>query len=355
MKKLNKNSVGWQKTALSILCAVLALTLIALIFVTAYVESLLNQINRPSIDSTVTLSPSDAAQLTEPPETISPDFTGPTYDPSTLTQPTISPTDTAPKQEHIVNILLIGQDRREGEPRQRSDSMILCTFNTQKKTITMTSFLRDLYVDIPGYWAAKINAAYQWGGMQTLNETLAINFGVHVDANVEVDFDGFIGIIDLLGGVDINLTAAEANYMNSTTDWTLVEGESPWNLKAGWNHLSAAQALSYSRIRYIGTDFARTNRQRTVIMALIQAYKNLSLSAMLDLLYDILPLITTDMTNAEIINYATMLFPLLSSASFVTQQIPANDAYEDAVIRGDQVLLPDLEANRKILQNTILN
>lgn len=354
MNRNNKNSTSWQKYLLSGLCAFLALILIVLIFVTAYVESLLNQINRPSIDHTVTLSPSDAAQLTEPTDTVPPDFTGPTYDPGSLTQPTISPTQPLQKQEHIINILLIGQDRREGEPRQRSDSMILCTFNTQKKTITMTSFLRDLYVDIPGYWAAKINAAYQWGGMRTLNETLAINFGVHVDANVEVDFNGFIGIIDLLGGVDINLTAAEARHMNNTYDWLLVEGEPAWNLKEGWNHLNAAQALSYSRIRYIGTDFARTNRQRTVIMALIQAYKNLSLSSMLELLYDILPLITTDMTNAEIINYATSLFPLLSTATFVTQQIPANDAYEDAVIRGDQVLLPDLEVNRQILKNTIM-
>lgn len=354
MKKFHRNRAFWQKSVLSVLCVVLTLVLVALIFVTAYAESLLNRINRPGADYTETYAPSQYPEYTGPSETIDPNFTGPTINPNDLTLPTLPPDENTSDPEHIINILLIGQDRRDGEPRQRSDSMILCTFNTRKKTINMTSFLRDTYVTIPGHSYAKLNAAYQWGGMPLLNETLAVNFGVQVDANVEVDFQGFMGIIDLLGGVDINLTAAEAKHMNSNGDWMLWDGQTPWELKEGPNRLNAKQALSYSRIRAIGNDFGRANRQRTVIMALIQEYKNQSWDTMLKLLYDILPLITTDMTNAEIVSYAAQLFPLLSGGSISTLQIPASGAYYDAVINNDQVLVPDLIANRQLLKNTIL-
>ena len=88
--------------------------------------------------------------------------------------------------------------------------------------------------------------------------------------------------------------------------------------------------------------------------ALIQEYKNQSWDTMLKLLYDILPLITTDMTNAEIVSYAAQLFPHLSGGSISTLQLPASGAYYDAVINNDQVLVPDLIANRQLLKNTIL-
>ena len=90
----------------------------------------------------------------------------------------------------IVNILLVGQDRLEGEGRTRSDSMILCTFNKRTRELTLTSFLRDLYVQIPGYGGNRINAAYAYGGMELLEQTLEQNFGVQVDGIVEVDFSG---------------------------------------------------------------------------------------------------------------------------------------------------------------------
>ncbi len=87
--------------------------------------------------------------------------------------------------------MLIGQDKREGQSRQRSDSMILATLDKDQKTISLTSFMRDLYVAIPGYSSTRINAAYAYGGMDLLDETLTQNFGVEIDGNVEVDFEVF--------------------------------------------------------------------------------------------------------------------------------------------------------------------
>ena len=137
--------------------------------------------------------------------------------------------------DHIINILLIGQDRRPGETRARSDSMILCTIDTEKKTMVMTSFLRDLYVDIPDwngrtYQDNRLNACYAFGGMGMLDLALEKNFGVQVDHNLEVDFGGFSEIINIFGGVTVNLTKAEADYMGG-------------GLKEGSNVLNPEQAL----------------------------------------------------------------------------------------------------------------
>ncbi len=127
---------------------------------------------------------------------------------------------TAPAQqpgaqgEHVVNILLIGQDRRAGQGTQRSDSMILVTFNKNTGVIALTSIMRDQLVHIPGYGSDKLNHAYQYGGMELLDQVLLDHYGIRVDGNVEVDFSGFQEIVDLLGGVEIELTEKEAEHLN---------------------------------------------------------------------------------------------------------------------------------------------
>ena len=87
----------------------------------------------------------------------------------------------------MINIMLVGQDRRPGEERSRSDSMILVTLNKQKNTIQLTSFMRDLYVQIPGYLDNRLNVAYRYGDVTLMNETFLVNFGLEIDGNVMVD------------------------------------------------------------------------------------------------------------------------------------------------------------------------
>lgn len=357
MSSRNRGTVDWKRISLIVLCVVLALILVALIFATTYVHRLLSLVGRTDPTDDGTLSSDQMATATE---TVDPTYTGPTEDPNNIYLETI-PNLPDGDSDGIVNILLVGQDRRENEPRQRSDTMILCTFNTKKSSFNLTSFMRDTYVYIPGYGNNKLNAAYQWGGFSLLNETLAVNFGVHVDANVEVDFDGFIGIIDLVGGIDIELAQNEATYMNKHKGFEYNKDE-VWNLKAGWNHLNADQALAYARIRYTATgtgtknDFGRTERQRTVLLALLNKYKSQSVTTMIAMLDDILPLITTNMTNEEIISYVYNLFPMLMNADLSTQQIPANGTYSDKSISGvGSCLVPDLAANRDILAEILYN
>ena len=258
--------------------------------------------------------------------------------------------------EKIINILLIGQDARQGESRQRSDSMILCTVNLHTNTLTMTSFMRDMYVDIPGYSANRINAAYQLGGMQLLDQCLLQNFGVVIDYNIEIDFDGFMKAVDVVGGVDIQLTQEEADYLNARGNWGVNDDTAwQWNLKEGMNRLSGEQALAYCRIRYIGNaDFGRTERQRKVLTELMENCKDLSARELDGLLKQILPLITTDMDSKQIDRYVTQLLPLISKLNTQQLRVPADGAYRNDTENGMSVLIPDLEKNRALLNDIMM-
>lgn len=342
-KKNAKKKVSAKRRTLKILNTFLALILVILLGITFMVNGLMNKMNRT--DGTVeSMSQEEmdaylAAELEE-----EEDSTNPTVDENDVDWG--SNVTTIEKSENMVHILLIGQDRRPGESRARSDTMILVSVNKQEKTITMTSFLRDLYVKIPGYGSNRLNAAYSWGGMELLNATLEQNFGVVVDGNIEVDFDQFAEIVELLGGVDMELRYDEANLINKECGGSLVKG---------MNHMNGEETLTYARIRKLDAnrDFSRTERQRKVLTALVEQLKDSSLTNLLDLVNGVLPMVTTDMSNTEILGYATSLFPLLSGATINSQRIPADDAYYGAAINGMSVLVADMDAARQLLQDTI--
>lgn len=341
------NTNGAKRTALNILCVVLALILTVMVGATIYVESMFSRMG--TLDHE-TLSSSEAEEILKQTEgTLDPEFTGPTLNPDDVTIPT-EPAEVIVTGENIINIVLVGQDRREGQGRQRSDSMILCTINKEKKTITMTSFLRDIYVSIPGYYRQRLNVAYLLGGYKTLNATLEHNFGVSADHCVEVDFSGFENIINVLGGVDVELTEAEAKYLNRRGNWDVQKGPVDWTLKEGVNTLTGAQALAYSRIRALDNDWGRSNRQRTVLSALLAKAKTMSLTQLNEFANQILPMIATDMTPSEITGYLMELFPLLGDLNIKTQTIPANGTWQYATINGDAVITVNFEKNQQILR-----
>lgn len=346
------NKKMWQKAGMSVLCVVLALVLIAMIFVTAYAQHYLNLLAGGD-DHNYTLSSDDWATATE---SADPNFTGPTLDHSDVTVDTMPSIPEPHDSSEMVNIMLIGEDRRPGESRQRSDSMILCSFNLKTNTLTMISFLRDTYVILPGVGGNKLNAAYQFGGPAMLAETLAVNFGVHVDASVMVDFDGFRKVIDLLGGVDINLTEKEVKYLSGGGYADI--GVKFDDLVVGMNHLDGEKALAYSRIRKLDMDAYRAQRQRTVLTALINEYKSKDIGTMLSIATQILDakLVTTDMTSQEIIGYIGQLFPMLSTVTIQNQQIPAAGSYTEATVGSfPDCKVADMDYNRKILANILGN
>lgn len=249
--------------------------------------------------------------------------------------------------DQVISILLIGQDRRPGESRSRSDSLILCTLNKRTKQLIFTSILRDLYVQIPGYADNRINAAYAAGGIPLLNDTLEHNLGIRADGNVEVDFNQFQIIVDLLGGVTIELRQDEADLLNRALDA---------GLSSGMQTLTGEQALHYSRIRSLDDDgdFSRTERQRRVMGAILDSCKHASIKTLLGMAERILPMITTDMSHYQILSYALELFPILSELEIISQRIPADGTYSEKTIRGMSVLVADMDAARVLLEQTLL-
>lgn len=247
----------------------------------------------------------------------------------------------------LINILLVGQDAREGEDQSRSDSMILCTYNKTTEQLTMTSFLRDLYVPIPGFGSNRINAAYSFGGTPLLKKTIDQNFQVAIDGSIEVDFTHFSEIIDQLGGVEIELRQDEADVINQQTGSRLGEG---------LQKLDGFQALTYARIRSLDMDgdFSRTNRQRKVINALVDSLRGSSIQELTPVIGNILPMLTTDLNRGQLFLYALEILPHLSQMEIRSQRIPADGTFTDQTVDGMSVLVADMDAQRQHLRNTLL-
>ena len=234
------------------------------------------------------------------------------------------------------NILLIGRDARPGEINGRSDSMVILTIDKKEKTIKMTSILRDLYVTFPDdeYLPARINHAHSWGGPIYLLDTITQNLRIRISKYISVDFGGLENVIDTIGGVDINLTDAEAERIG---------------VSAGMNHLNGAQALSFTRIRYIDSDFRRTGRQRQVLEEIFNKGKKKNPVEIVSLANELLPLVTTNMSKMEIVGFASNSNKYMKYPMAGEMMIPQEGTYEGQMIRDMALLVADMPTNVKDL------
>lgn len=234
----------------------------------------------------------------------------------------------------VYNVLLIGSDSRSVEKeRGRSDAMILISINNKSQSIVMTSIMRDTYLTIPRVGGNRINASYAFGGASLLIDTIEYNFGIPIDNYVSVTFEAFTNVVDSLGGVTITLTEAEIPYVDK-------------NLTAGEVHLNGEQTLNYCRIRRIGSDFQRTERQRITLLQLIKNIKKKSLGELNTLAETILPLVKTDMSAQTCLSLVLKAFTTYKDYSIETFRIPMDGTYKGVYINRMSVLSTDLKANR---------
>ena len=249
--------------------------------------------------------------------------------------------------EHITpeggvrNLLLAGQDRRPGEERGRADTILLCSLNENTNTITFVSLLRDTYVPIPGFQDDRINAAFALGGLELLTKTVERDFGVTLDGSFAVDFDGFTRVMSAAAPLELELSAAEADYMNLTGGWSLTEG---------MNYLDETQLLSYVRNRSVGqADFDRSQRQRKVIIAALQKLSAFPVTELFTLAERVLPYVETDLTDAKVLELVFVAVSRHMTAG-ESLRLPADGTYTDRTIRGMAVLVPDLAENSRLLR-----
>lgn len=261
-----------------------------------------------------------------------------------------------PADSNVINVLLIGEEKINDGARGRSDAMMIATINQKQKSLKLTSIMRDCYVSIPGYRDNKLNAAYNEGGGPLLLATIEQNFQIHLDGYARVDFEAFETIIDKLGGVEIELSQEEANYLNRTN---YISNTANRTMKAGINNMNGNQALGYSRVRYVKAvdgerdDFGRTSRQRTVLNAVFEKYKNTNLVEMISLANGVLPHVYTNLTKTDILSYIAA-FVATGSTELETFRIPMDDAYYGARRDGaGSVLVVNFEINNAALQEFI--
>ena len=193
------------------------------------------------------------------------------------------------------NIALLGLDVQDATfKNSRSDCIMIISINNDTKEVKIVSVYRDTYLQIEGYGLDKVNHSYAYGKAPLALSTINTNLDLDITKYVTIDFDSVINIVDAIGGVEITLTQAEANII-------------PGINGAGTYNLTGKQALAYGRIRKIDTDYARTERMRNVVIKVFEKVKALSLTQINSLIDELLPEVTTNVTQAEILSYATKM------------------------------------------------
>lgn len=263
--------------------------------------------------------------------------------------------------KNVKNILFIGADKESGGA-SRSDTIMIVSINKKTGKITLCSILRDTHVDIPGEREAKINAAHSWGGPTLLVKTIEQNFGIKIDDYASVDFNMFTELVDGLGGIDIEVTESEANYINNVHKYG--KEEKPEHVDSGENvHLTGYQALWYSRIRYLDSDFMRTQRQRKVITAIIGKAKGeltpTGVFGLMNTAKSVAPFVKTTLSTTEFWSLATSLVSCLSKSGgntdelIVSQKIPFDDTWWYETKWDGSSIVINLEKNREMLYDLL--
>ena len=338
-----------KKRGLKIFLIVLAVILViaagAAVAGAIYYNKMMNKMNIIELPED-TYVYTEETEMTQAAES-EPEETGETDATEATTVVTEPPKATA---EDIINVLVVGQSSRAGEESRMADTTMLVSLNTFDGTVTVFSVLRDSYVKLPDYkghvcgrakFTVCYGLGYNWGGtagaMEMTNICMRDNFGVEVDHNVEIDFESFTRVVDLLGGIEIELTEAEANYLNADDLYVR------YDVQPGLQYLDGMAALSYARMRKAegdnDSDIKRSARQRLVIEKLLDKVRYLSLSDLQSVADTLLPEITTTMTPGDIMDVLTRTLPVLKDINIVGATIPYDktgwgeiiDIYEDGI------------------------
>lgn len=348
MEETPKKKKSAKKVLLIILCVLLLLLVTVVAAGLIFINSFLNKLDRQEITGDINLPEDQVYEESTVDATDSFEHIGEAQKDYEDAQQ-IDPLENA----NIKNILLIGSDRRSTGENGRSDAMILVTMNFDTGKIHLTSLMRAMYVCIPrsdGDIWGMLNASYSWGGPKLLISTVENNFRVHIDHYVVVDFDSFKLAVDLLGGVDIELSSAEAANIQQVSQKVIT---------AGMNHLNGTEALKFSRFRYADNDFMRTGRQRKVVEALMKKALTTDLATLMTLAEQILPYVNTNMNNIEILYYLSKAPGLLKNA--ITQRMlpienESGKTYTGMIyVNGREMYKVDFQTNIKALHEFMLS
>lgn len=253
----------------------------------------------------------------------------------------------------VFNILLLGTDERKKEfsANARSDSMMLLSVDKNKKSIKLVSLERGMGVPIlEGQYEGQydwLTHCFRYGGAQLVMKEVRECLRVDVDRYVRVNFNTFAQLIDSVGGVDIELTALEAQGLNGEVR---TNARTKHKVQEGLNHLDGYDTLQYSRLRYIDSDWKRVERQRKVIQSVTKQLKGMNLLEINSALDNVLPLVQTNLTQGEILDLA-FFAPYVLGTDIEQMTIPAKGTYGSMKGMGGRSLYAvDFEENARILK-----
>lgn len=255
--------------------------------------------------------------------------------------------------KEIRNIALLGIDAEDGQAG-RSDSIIILTIDTLHSKVKLTSIMRDSYVNIPGRGMDKINHAYAFGGPELSLRTINENFNLNIKEFASLDFTTLPRVIDSVGGIELTLTPEEVTAVNQGSSAMAKKiGTTTSTLSiSGKLKLDGTQALTYSRIRKIDSDYERTQRQRNVLNAVFNKFKDTPPTEYLSLLDSIAPLIKTNINTGDMLNYGKMIYSI-NDKKLHEDRIPRDESGEGKLINGVYYLAFDIATARDQMHKNI--
>ncbi|MDD4075054.1 MAG: LCP family protein [Eubacteriales bacterium] len=257
------------------------------------------------------------------------------------------------------NVLLLGIDRRGSTGNSSADTMMIATIDKAHGRLKLTSLLRDTLLEIPDQPDYnKLNAAMAYGGTQLLMQTINQNYRLALTEYVMVDFNMFIQLIDVMDGVTVNMTAEEISAANDC----IAGLNRQWGVEYLWDGFIFAepgnvkctgkQALGYARIRHLDSDFKRSDRQYQVLKAAFAKFKSQSATQQYAILYKLLPLVETNMTNEAILDCAVQALGMRTQG-ILHSRMPADDTYQSGRYDSRSVLLTDITQNAWLMHQFI--
>lgn len=263
-----------------------------------------------------------------------------------------------PALDEVINLAFFGIDTRDVSAeigdQYRSDSIMVVSINTKTNKVKFISIMRDSKVPIEGHGPQKINAAYQYGGEELAIQTLNQTFNLQLEKFVTVDFGQLRNVVDAMGGVEVELTAEEAAIVN---DYAYGDfGYDKFDATEGLQTLNGAQAVSYSRIRSLDSDYTRVSRQRTVLNALLTKVKGMTKLQSLGLALKVLGLVRTNLSIGDVTDMAQGInISALEIENYTVPDYDANPELWGGIDEtGSWVWIYDLEASGTRI-NKIIN
>lgn len=263
------------------------------------------------------------------------------------------------KHKKVDNILLIGKDSTNSNTPARSDTMIILTIDNLNKQLKLTSLVRDTLVKIPGKGYEKLNHAYVYGKEELLIKTINENFNLDINNYAVVDFKSFIELVDILGGVNVDVDEKELDHLNKFIKVCYdLNDENKGNIeyieRPGIKNLNGYQALAYARIRKIDTIYKRDARQREILTNLAHKMANTSITNYVPIIKTVLNYVDVNISLDKIMRLA---FSVHEMASYDIKQMefPLEDYREEGRINGDgkYVVKWNVDKNIELLHNFI--